>query len=182
VPSVPDTKDWTWVIGRRCEECGFDASAVSRRGIAGLVRDNAEEWERILGRGSDLRTRPWPGRWSALEYACHVRDVFALYDGRLRLMLSEDEPTFLNRDQDEAAVEGRYNEQDPAQVARELTKSAGQIAGTLDRVEGEDWERTGTRDDGVRFTIDSLARYMIHDPVHHVHDVATGFAELDRRG
>ena len=26
-PIVPDTKDWTWVLDRPCEECGFDATA-----------------------------------------------------------------------------------------------------------------------------------------------------------
>ena len=23
MPIEPDTKDWTWVLDRRCEECGF---------------------------------------------------------------------------------------------------------------------------------------------------------------
>jgi hypothetical protein len=32
--------------------------------------------------------------WSTLEYACHVRDVFRLYDRRLALMLDEDDATF----------------------------------------------------------------------------------------
>jgi hypothetical protein len=34
-------------------------------------------------------TRPSDDRWSALEYACHVRDVFRLYDERLEMMLTE---------------------------------------------------------------------------------------------
>jgi hypothetical protein len=25
MPVVPDDKDWTWVLARRCPECGFDA-------------------------------------------------------------------------------------------------------------------------------------------------------------
>jgi hypothetical protein len=25
----PDTKDWTWVLERRCPECGFEAGAVT---------------------------------------------------------------------------------------------------------------------------------------------------------
>ena len=24
----PDTKDWTWTLGRACPECGFEAAAV----------------------------------------------------------------------------------------------------------------------------------------------------------
>jgi hypothetical protein len=31
--------------------------------------------------------------------------------------------------------------------------------------------RTGTR---THFTVESFARYMIHDPIHHLHDVGGG--------
>jgi len=41
-----------------------------------------------------------------------------------------------------------------------------------------EWQRTGFRSDGAAFTIDSFARYMVHDPVHHVHDVEQGYAAL----
>ena len=27
---VPDTKDWTWVLERPCDECGFDARSAER--------------------------------------------------------------------------------------------------------------------------------------------------------
>ncbi|MGH9118110.1 MAG: DinB family protein [Acidimicrobiales bacterium] len=181
MPIVPDTKDWTWVIEQRCAECGFDASAVARDELGTLVRENAAVWVKVLDGPGPLRERPSDDRWSALEYACHVRDVFLLYDERTRLMLDQTDPQFASRDQDAAAVEGRYNEQDPAAVGEELVAAAGAMAATLDGV-GDRWDRTGRRDDGARFTIDSLARYMIHDPVHHVDDVANGYAALGERG
>ena len=115
----PDTKDWTWVLDRPCPECGFDASTVSVEDVAELIRDNAAQWPAVLDR-PDVRRRPRPDRWSPLEYACHVRDVFVLFDRRLHLMLDEDDPTFANWDQDETAVADRYGEQDPATVADEL--------------------------------------------------------------
>ena len=34
------------------------------------------------------------------------------------------------------------------------------------------WQRGGTRSNGDRFTVDSLARYHLHDLVHHAHDVS----------
>jgi hypothetical protein len=33
------------------------------------------------------------------------------------------------------------------------------------------WQRTGSRSDGAHFTIESFARYFVHDPIHHLHDV-----------
>jgi len=73
----PDGKDWTWVLDRRCPECGYDASRVA---------------------ATDVATR-------------------------------------------------------------------------FDTVVGESWQRTGRRSDGASFTVDTFARYFLHDIVHHLHDV-----------
>jgi len=178
MPITPDTKDWTWVLERPCPECGFDARAVERGTIAPRIRDNAAEWLEILDRDAPLRTRPSDDCWSALEYACHVRDVFRLYDERLHLMLDEDDPTFANWDQDVTAVEGRYGDQDRTVVAQELNDAAQRLAASFDEVADDEWTRTGTRSDGAQFTVESFARYLIHDPVHHVYDVESGFARL----
>lgn len=166
----PDGKDWTWVLDRPCPECGFDATAVTAASVAERIRANAAAWTTVLGR-VDVRDRPRPERWSPLEYACHVRDVFRLYDERLHLMLDEDAPLFANWDQDVTAVEDRYAEQDPAVVHGELQDAAAALAASFESVAGEQWARTGTRSDGAVFTITSFARYFIHDPIHHLHDV-----------
>lgn len=166
----PDTKDWTWVLERPCPECGFDASSVSFEDIARLIRDNAEQWPEVLRR-TGVRDRPRPDRWSPLEYACHVRDVFGLYDMRLHRMLDEDDPTFANWDQDESAVADRYGEQVPADVSQELIAAAEQIADSFDAVQADQLGRTGTRSDGAHFTVETFARYLLHDPVHHLWDV-----------
>jgi hypothetical protein len=176
----PDTKDWTWVVERPCDECGFDASSTPASEVAGLLRDNAAAWRPLLDRPA-VAERPSPDRWSALEYACHVRDVYRLYDERLALMLTEDDPTFPNWDQDAAAVEDRYGEQDPATVVAEIEAAGAAVADSFDRVPADAWPRTGTRSDGARFTIDTFARYLVHDPIHHLHDVRQGFARLDQR-
>jgi hypothetical protein len=109
--------------------------------------------------------------WSPLEYACHVRDVFTLFDERLGLMLHDDDPLFANWDQDETAVVERYGEQDPVTVAAELELAAQVLAGAFAAVRGDQWGRPGRRSDGARFTVASFARYFIHDPVHHLWDV-----------
>lgn len=182
MPIEPDTKDWTWVLDRRCPECGFDAGAIAPDEVGPMVRDNAVEWRKVLARPRDqLTARPSDDRWSALEYACHVRDVFRLYDRRLALMLTEHDPDFANWDQDDAAVAERYNEQDPAQVATALDDAASTLADRFAGVGGDQWQGTGRRSDGVAFTVDTFARYFIHDPVHHLDDVARGFAVLAGR-
>ena len=169
-PIIPDTKDWTWVLHRPCPECGFDTRTLAREEIATRLRDNAARWEPVLRR-PDVRQRPAPGVWSPLEYACHMRDVFTLYDYRLGLMLNQDDPLYPNWDQDETAVAGRYGEQDPEQVLAELRATAAALADHFDLVRDEQQQRPGRRSDGAVFTVETFARYFIHDPVHHLHDV-----------
>jgi hypothetical protein len=168
---IPDTKDWTWVLQRPCPECGFDSRGFPAEAVPGMIMANAAAWQAALDGASDARVRPEPGKWSPLEYACHVRDVFRLYDQRLELMLSQDDPQFPNWDQDETAVADRYGEQDPAEVAAALRQAAFAIAGRFESVTGDQWRRTGTRSDGARFTVETFARYFVHDPVHHLYDV-----------
>lgn len=170
---TPDTKDWTWVLRRPCADCGLDASSVEPEAVAGMLRENAASWASVLAADpADLRRRPTPDTWSPLEYACHVRDVYRIFAVRLELMLTQEGPLFPNWDQDETAVAERYGEQDPARVAAELAEAAQLLADAFDQVKGEQWQRTGDRSDGAHFTVESFARYFIHDPVHHLWDVS----------
>jgi hypothetical protein len=167
---VPDDKNWTWVLERRCGDCGFDAPSFAVAGTAAMVREIGARWVTVLAR-ADVRERPRPDVWSPLEYACHVRDVFRIMDMRLGLMLDSHDPTFENWDQDATAVEDDYGSQDPAAVAAELKAAAETFAMRYAGVSGEQWARRGFRSDGSVFTVESLARYMLHDPLHHLWDV-----------
>lgn len=168
---TPDTKDWTWVLEKVCPECGFDASRTQPEEVPALVRDNAAGWRRALDDGLIRSGRPDDFTWSTLEYACHVRDVYDLYDERLQLMLNEDDPHFANWDQDATAVEDRYDEQDPPKVIADLMDAAELLATRLEGVTGDQWDRPGRRSDGASFTVSTIARYMAHDPIHHLWDV-----------
>ncbi len=169
---VPDTKDWTWVLERTCPDCGFDTRTVSRPALPGMLRENAATWQKVLiDKGEMARARPGPDRWSALEYACHVRDVFRVFDERVQLIVSTDGPAFPNWDQDATAINDRYNEQSPEKVARQLVSAAESTAKRFSELTERQWERCGTRGDGAHFTIETLGRYLMHDPVHHLYDV-----------
>lgn len=167
---IPDTKDWTWVLQQPCPECGFDASAIAVADVGPLVRSSIPRWQAALGR-ADARERPDASTWSTLEYGAHVRDVFRIFDERLALMLTQEEPTFPNWDQDATALEERYAAQDPAVVADELAAAGTAIAARFDAVPATAYGRTGLRSNGSAFTVDTLAAYFWHDVAHHLHDV-----------
>ncbi len=60
---VPDDKDWTWVLGRRCDACGFEASTVASEQLGERFFLAAEEWVQILREHPGLEVRPVPTVW-----------------------------------------------------------------------------------------------------------------------
>ncbi|HEV7191896.1 MAG TPA: DinB family protein [Jatrophihabitantaceae bacterium] len=166
----PDAKDWTWVLDRRCAECGFEPRGIDRDELPALIRSAADEIRAALTKPT-ASDRPAPRVWSPLEYACHVRDACVVFGERVRLMLDMDNPVFPNWDQDETALTERYWEQQPTAVGNELTAAAERVAMRLAAVSGDEWRRGGRRSNGSVFTVESLGRYLLHDLVHHVHDI-----------
>lgn len=166
----PDSKDWTWVLEKRCPECGFDATTVSFGTIGAQVRDMTPRWQSRLA-AADARDRPASQTWSPTEYAAHVRDVYRIFDGRLEQLLTQDDPLFANWDQDAAAIEDDYASQSPTTVADELATAATALAARFDAVTPDQLDRPGRRSNGSVFTVDTLGRYFLHDVVHHLHDV-----------
>jgi len=167
---APDNKDWTWVLDTPCPDCGFDAVAIRTTDVAPQLRGAATAFGTVLQR-PDARDRPQPSVWSALEYGCHVRDVCRILDERVRLMLSQDNPLYPNWDQDSTALTDKYWAQEPAVVTAELAEAAQTAACTFDSLDIDQWSRPGRRSNGSTFTVDSLGRYLLHDLVHHLHDV-----------
>ena len=165
---MADTKDWTWVLERPCDECGLDASRVTRDEVPPRLVGSAQVLAGALD-GPAAAVRPAPDVWSPLEYACHVRDVCRLYLERLELMLTQDDPLYPNWDQDASAT--GYAAEDPGAVAAELLAAAQVLADRFASLPAEAWDRTGSRSDGARFTVDSFSQYLVHDPAHHVWDV-----------
>jgi len=168
--ATPDTEDWTRVLDRTYDECGFDAVDQTVPDLPGLLHDTAMAWSDVLAR-PDVAKRPVPSAWSPLEYGAHVRDVHLLLAQRLRLILDEDDPTFADWDQGATAVADDHAGQDPRTVAVELLEAAGTVAGIRATVSDATRTRRGLRSNGDEFTVESLGRYHLHDVVHHLRDV-----------
>ena len=171
VQPQPDTKDWTWVLGRRCDQCGLSAGDIKPEVIAQRAFVAAEEWVQILRSSPAVNARPEPDVWSPLEYGAHVRDVYRLFNARLVQMLSEDTPTFANWNQDETAIEERYSEQDPEVIADELEAAAQGFVARIQALKPEQYSRRGIRSDGAEFTVVTFLQYFLHDVIHHLWDV-----------
>ncbi|NUP75527.1 MAG: DinB family protein [Sinomonas sp.] len=167
---TPDTKDWTWVLERTCPECGFDADSLTPHDVAQRLDTALPRWDAALVR-DDVLERPDASTWSPLEYACHVRDVFEVFHGRLDLMLAEDGASFENWDQDATAAAKAYPDSDPEIVRAELAEQGAALRDAFAAVPEDAYGRRGLRSNGSEFTVLTLARYFLHDVEHHLHDV-----------
>lgn len=167
----PDRKDWTWTLSRPCPECGLAAGEVPVDQVAERAFVAAEEWVQILRSSPAVGERPEPLVWSPLEYGAHVRDVYRIFDSRLQLVLAEENPQFPNWDQDRTALESRYHEQDPEEVADELEDAAQTFVARISALTPADLQRRGRRSDGAEFTVVSFLQYFLHDVIHHLWDV-----------
>jgi S-DNA-T family DNA segregation ATPase FtsK/SpoIIIE len=163
-----------------CAECGFDYDGVADGEEADKVRDLGRRYRAPLTRGlrgesldTLLRAHPQPDVWSALEYACHVRDMLDTQRNRVELALVEDTPTFEPMRREERVTEDRYNEQDPATVVDQLAANADAAATVFGALNEVQWARTGIYGYPAPTERDLrwIARHTIHEGHHHLLDV-----------
>jgi len=159
----------------RCGECGFVYEDVARGDLARSLLALAARYDNVLTDHDDdtLRAHPLPDVWSALEYACHMRDVYRGQRERVVLALAEEQPPFASMRREERVIEERYNEQQPAQVAREIRDAAESLAATLASLDDGGWNRTGIYSYPERRvrTVEWIGRHTVHEGEHHLQDI-----------
>lgn len=161
--------------GWSCSHCGFDFDGQDLATTPASVRELSDRYRfRLLNEAGEhvavWRERPAPATWSALEYACHMRDCFALYHWRIRKTLADDRPVLPAMRRDDVVVERAYNEQDPLLVAQETATNADQLASLLAGLQGDQWDRACVRE-GEVLSVGWMARNVVHEGEHHLLDI-----------
>jgi hypothetical protein len=154
-----------------CADCAMsypdtepEAAVAALRSVPAEVRAAA-----LAVPDARRRVRPDPATWSVVEYACHVRDVFAAFTIRLHRISTEDVPALEPMFADLRAVRFRYNDADLDGVLAELD---AHVAGFLDEVAATTgWDRTATRRPGELRTARWLVRHALHEARHHTRDI-----------
>ena len=167
----------------QCEACKFDGADYDPAQLVDAIRNLGPQWIRLLlDAGDELRQRPAPETWSALEYAAHSRDVTALHVFGVEQALTIDEPTFPEIDGDDlvqSAAPG-YAALDAVVVGRELGIQAGKLADLAQESGPTSWSRGITIGDS-RSDVRRLLEHALHDSHHHLVDVEDGLATLKAR-
>ena len=123
--------------------------------------------------GLTIRTRPGPRIWSALEYACHLRDVFLIQRERVYLALVEDCPSFAPMHREERAILARYAAEEPDDVGPELKMAAELLAWAFEGLDQAQWQRRCIYNfpEARERTVLWLGRHAVHEGEHHLRDV-----------
>ncbi len=127
-----------------------------------------------------FRRRPDTHTWSALEYTAHVADVLDHLGPAVRRIVYEEHPSITFFENDERAVEKRYNELERAEVLGWLELACGELASVLEQVNADDWTRTGRLESGERDAL-TVARNGVHEGSHHLRDVQRVLATVRGR-
>ena len=141
-----------------------------------LIRTLGEKTAGLLAEfasADELHTRPEPEVWSALEYACHVRDVLEVQRHRIEQAQAENMPAFAPMGRDERVVSLSYATQDPGRVAEDLAANGNTLMDTLEMLSTDGWRRTGIYNYPVpaERSVEWIIRNTIHELVHHRQDI-----------
>jgi DinB superfamily len=161
-----------------CAECGYTYERLPTGKLAGTLRDMGPRYRDALASADAgaARTRPAPTVWSALEYACHMRDVLLVQRDRAVVALVEDSPAFARMYRDERVELCRYSNETIEQVLDELDMSARLCATVFDGLGQGAWERPLVYNLPSAVTegpvdVAWLARHTVHEGEHHLMDV-----------
>jgi hypothetical protein len=164
----------------QCDACGFDGSLLDDRDLLDGLRSLGPAWRTLLAAsGDELRARPAPATWSAVEYAAHSRDVTTLHVWAVEQALGGHEPVLPEVAADDLieSAAGDYAEADPADVADVLEDQADRLADVADHAGPGAWT-WGITIGGSRSDVRRLLEHGLHDSRHHLDDVERGLAEL----
>jgi hypothetical protein len=162
-----------------CDACDFDGGRFDDAGLLAALHALGARWRSLLmTAGTELRSRPAPDVWSAIEYAAHSRDVLALHVYGVEQAIAVDEPVFppISDDLVETAA-ATYGDSDPDEVADELGTQASRLAQVADDAGTASWPRGLTIGDS-RSDIRRMLEHALHDSTHHLGDVERGLARL----
>ena len=168
----------------RCDECDFDGSRFDSPALINELRTLGPRWRVLIeSAGPDLRIRPAPEVWSAIEYAAHSRDITALHAFGVEQALTTDEPHYPEieaADLIETAAES-YADEQPATVVAALDEQAQRLATLADESGDAAWTR-GLTIGSERTDVRRLLEHALHDSTHHLRDVELGLAGIRAAG
>lgn len=140
----------------------FEVMAQTALKLADIVNGNPE---------AVLRARPFAGKWTANEVIGHLTDTEWVYGYRLRLILSEDNPTILNTQQEAWVSALRYNECDPRELV-EIFRTLRELNLAVWRqTSQDDRKRAGQHNERGPESLNTMLRLLAGHDLNHLDQI-----------
>ncbi len=169
---------------------GSDASVTSRDGrtldflewtrLLAVLSEGPHWVARRLDRHPDARwaLAPAPGRWSALEVLCHLRDTDRdVFVPRLERMLTEEQPAIADVDTQGWDAQRAYRSESPRAAHRAWGAARGALLTRLMPLAPEDWRRMGFHSIRGPFPLGEMVREWVEHDLSHRRQMAVALGE-----
>jgi hypothetical protein len=118
-----------------------------------------------------VRRPPRARKWSALEIACHLRDIDRVCAERVTKVAFSERPVFWVMDNDRVAESLAYRDADPAAVVKEARRRREDLASLLRALPARAWARAGLHPRRGELTIERLASDLADHDDHHLKQI-----------
>jgi DinB superfamily len=119
-----------------------------------------------------LRRRPFEGKWTPNEIIGHLVDGEWTYGYRLRLILSEDDPTILGTQQDSWVARQQHNLREPSELAGTFRTLRELNLALWKRVSAEDLQRAGRHNERGAEPLGVMLRMTAGHDLSHLNQIA----------
>ena len=155
-----------------CEECGFDARGVPVREVARRLVLLPEQIRAALDGvdDSELRRRPDPRTWSAIEYLGHLRDLMAYHRYLIERAMAEERPVVESVDPDAAVASAGYAGASRQDLLGQFARRVDRLVTLVDGLDADALHRQvvlGNRELDVTL----VTRSALHEGHHHTLDL-----------
>jgi hypothetical protein len=124
------------------------------------------------GRGDvAIRRVPASGKWSAVEIACHLRDMERVYAERFTKIAHQDRPHLWVTENHRLAEALKYREEALPAVIKEWKRLRADTLVLLRALPHPVWQRTGTHPERGEVSIEGLAEHLGRHDASHLEQV-----------
>jgi len=159
-----------------CAECNFSYDSIASSDVTATLQGLASRFVELLTTAEIegiARVRPEADVWSALEYACHLRDVLLIQRDRVILALVEEGPGFPRMYRDERVSLAGYLDENIEEVTGELIAAVSLFGKVFGHLSAEQLQRSCIYNFPAPRTRDVawLGSHTVHEATHHLGDV-----------
>jgi len=154
------------------EHTHTDKQEAHRRLITRL-RQQVEDVRHITAGLDDasLAKRTMPDKWSLQELVCHLDRVQQVFEGRVDVMLAQENPAIVSYDPEgDKEFEKMVARSGKGSLAA-FFKSREQFAARMEKLSPAEWHRSGKHPDFPHYDVHFQVEYMVHHEAHHIYQM-----------